>query len=866
MSIDWIPSRKISVKERGNRGFIPTNKSPIGIIEYESCIERDFYLIAIHDPNVETIKYQPVSIFYADGKEKQKKYTPDSLVRFTDGTELLIEIKPDEEVRNNQNKYSTRWEAAKKWAIENGRIFIVITDKDIRTPRWFNIWFTLGASKCADNDKYINKLDLLIQPDGVEYNILCHKLSQTLDVEIGKAAQIICYAIYHGLVFVDTFSTRQLSSDTIIRKRIRDKKPVFRSFWQELDESQEFWNIISDDENKEEKSAFIKEISSDPSIGSNDEEIVARREEIVLAWLKQPKSQRTVQWRDVFCKKWGVSKSVVYRWIVQYNNAGRKGLFPKYENSGRKKKFDSTTLELSESARIYYLKAGVTLKQGHIKLDALCNGKGIETPTPAFFNKYVYQNTTVAEFAEKKGKTYQKSNFTPALKSFQGGLLPLQVIQMDDSPYDVFTVDETERESLSTPYMTAAIDCYTGMITGFIVSYFPSSSRNVLEVLVQSILPKTNYVNVYETQHDWPIQGFPVVILVDNGMDFRSKAVKDFCIKYDIILEFVPLRTPRYKAFIEQWFNVLKNAMKQEAIPGLRPPIKQRLENPDLKPETEAVLTLQEIETWLHKWVVDEFNFANHYSDHVLAPFLKLTNAKEGRTELVFPLAREPPTSPFRIDELYLSTLKTEKHGLNKKGIFWEYLNYHSKELAEIYNNVGNVEVSIMRDTRDIRRIWVVNPINNKPIRVGLGTGWATALLETYGNKPVQETAWCRNVKLVKNRTTEKLTPYLYTKYISELERLAIVKNAKKQQKIVRKEKEKMIEANKKSIDQKLTTVKDESLRPSSQRFPATTSANKKESDEHDLFKTYKPHGLATSSYPRKNELVKPDDQGPEHQ
>jgi hypothetical protein len=518
-----------------------------------------------------------------------------------------------------------------------------------------------------------------------------------------------------------------------------------------------------------------------------------------------------------------------------------------------------------EIARLHYLKAGVTLKQGYLKLDALCKSKGIGTPTASFFNKYVYQNTTVAEFAQKKGRLFLKSNFTPALKSFQGGLLPLQVIQMDDSPYDVFTVDEAERESLTTPNMTTAIDCYTGMITGFMVSYFPSSSRNVLEVLVQSILPKTSFVNVYETQHDWPIQGFPVVILVDNGMDFRSKAVKEFCIKYDIILEFAPLRTPRYKAFIEQWFNVLHNAMKQEPIPGLRPKLKRRLENPDLKPESEAVLTLQEIETWLTKWIVDEYNFANHYSDHVLAPYLKLANAKEGRTELIFPLAREPPSSVFHIDALYLSTLKIEKRGLTIKGILWEYLNYNSKELAEIYKIVGNIEVSIMRDIRDIRRIWVINPVNDKPIRVGLGTGWATAMLETYGNKPVQESAWCRNVKMVKEQTKEKLTPYLYTRYLSEQERLALVKNAKKQQKIVRKERERMRETSKNNIDRRLASNKSE-IATAAHDIPSITSIKKQETEEPDLFKTYKPRGLATSAYPRKKELVKQDDQGPESQ
>jgi putative transposase len=169
--------------------------------------------------------------------------------------------------------------------------------------------------------------------------------------------------------------------------------------------------------------------------------------------------------------------------------------------------------------------------------------------------------------------------------------MPLHVIQMDNTSLDLFPVDENSRQTLPTPFMTAAIDCYTGMITGFTVSYFASSSQSVIEVLVQSILPKDSYKRDFETQHDWPICGFPVVVLVDNGMDYRSKSLMDFCIKNRIILEFAPIRKPRFKAYIEQWFRVLKDAIRQESVPGFRPSLKQRIENPEIKPENEAMLT-----------------------------------------------------------------------------------------------------------------------------------------------------------------------------------------------------------------------------------------------------------------------------------
>ncbi|MFW9882313.1 MAG: hypothetical protein ACFFG0_55330 [Candidatus Thorarchaeota archaeon] len=68
MSIDRIPvpARKIAAKERGNRGYIYTEKVNGGVAEYESCLERDRYLVLIHAPDVIKFQPQPKTIFYTD--------------------------------------------------------------------------------------------------------------------------------------------------------------------------------------------------------------------------------------------------------------------------------------------------------------------------------------------------------------------------------------------------------------------------------------------------------------------------------------------------------------------------------------------------------------------------------------------------------------------------------------------------------------------------------------------------------------------------------------------------------------------------------------------------------------------------------
>lgn len=469
-------------------------------------------------------------------------------------------------------------------------------------------------------------------------------------------------------------------------------------------------------------------------------------------------------------------------------------------------------MELVESARKFFLKPGITLKKAYRKLQELCSERNLSPPPETYLEGYIYKYTSRSEFSLKKGIRYQKSVFSPSLASFQGACMPMQVLQMDNTSFDVFPVDETERKSLSTPNLTAAIDCYTRMITGFTISFFPSSSQSVLEVLVQSILSKDEYTKGYETQFEWPIKGYPVLLLVDNGMDFRANIVREFCMKQDIILEYAPIRTPRYKAFIEQWFNVLHKGIVDEDIGGVRPSLKTRLLNPDLKPDEEAVLTLQEIETWTCKWIVDEYHLSNQYKDHVPAPFLRLKSAMDGRTKLILPAPRDPPSKSIDRDILYLSTLDQYPRSLGSDGIIWEYLKYNNKALGELYNTVGNVEITFLLDRRDVRQIWVINPTNAEPIRVELASGWAQEIANFFENKPIHKTAWKREIRLLKQKTDAEITPYLYGKMKSRIAREELQQNAMIAKKSVRKEREKIKEASIKSTSNKLNAPTNSSV------------------------------------------------------
>ena len=273
--------------------------------------------------------------------------------------------------------------------------------------------------------------------------------------------------------------------------------------------------------------------------------------------------------------------------------------------------------------------------------------------------------------------------------------------------------------------------------------------------------------------------------------------------KKDIILEFAPIRTPRNKAYIEHWFNVIHQAIVQEKIPGYRMALYKRIRNPDLDPEAEAVLTMQELETWVHQWVIDQYHFNNPYDDHVPAPYLRYSDASRGKTKTFLPLPREPPMNNSEVDLLYLSALDHKERLLKRSGVQWKHLKYNNQQLAGVFAKIGdNHPVTMLLDRRDIRQVWVISPIDGKPIPVGLASGWAKIFLEVYGDMPINASAWVKNIQAVREQNKDRITPYVYKIEHSRLRRQENISNAKKETKNRRKEGEKRKE-NQRKLNQK---------------------------------------------------------------
>lgn len=93
-------TRKIKKSYISCTGYFASykNKSQIA---FESVLERDFYMILEFDNTVIEYKEQPMTITYEYLDGKKRRYTPDTLVTYKNGTKCLYEVKYQNEIDNN---------------------------------------------------------------------------------------------------------------------------------------------------------------------------------------------------------------------------------------------------------------------------------------------------------------------------------------------------------------------------------------------------------------------------------------------------------------------------------------------------------------------------------------------------------------------------------------------------------------------------------------------------------------------------------------------------------------------------------------------------------------------------------------------
>lgn len=408
-----------------------------------------------------------------------------------------------------------------------------------------------------------------------------------------------------------------------------------------------------------------------------------------------------------------VDFTTLYRWLKLYHNAGSiEGLIP--EKPGRKKgsKRLSTHVEAiiqDVINQLYLTKQRSSAQKVVQEVRRRCMEEKLPTiPHANTIRSRIHEISEFEKLSKRGMREHAIQKLKPVPGKFPNADYPLSYVQIDHTPVDIILVDDTHRLPIGRPWITVAIDIYSRMVTGYYLSFDAPSATSVAMCVINSILPKDEWMALHDVDAQWPAWGIMDAIHVDNGADFRSEAFTSACMMHNIRLEYRPVRQPRYGGHIERYLGTLMEEIHN--VPGTTFSSVQDRKKYDS--DKNAILTISELERWFVTLISKVYHKRLH-SHLGMPPEKKWNIGIFGNQEID---GRGIPSLPSNRFNMMLDFLPKFERTVQRYGISINKLTYYSDVLRPWVNAKHPThknkkrEFICRRDPRDISVIWFYDP------------------------------------------------------------------------------------------------------------------------------------------------------------
>jgi putative transposase len=269
----------------------------------------------------------------------------------------------------------------------------------------------------------------------------------------------------------------------------------------------------------------------------------------------------------------------------------------------------------------------------------------------------------------------------------------LERVEIDHTTLDLFVVDEGDGLPIGRPHITACIDKHSAMILGWHIGFNQGGYESIMLCLQHAFLPKPDYRLIYKTEHEYPVYGLCEKLCIDNGLDFKSAALKNALAELGIIREEMPSRTPWFKGSIERYFRSV-NQKLLKGKPGYS--FGNVVQLGDYDAQKDAVISLSAFLEIFHIFMVDIYP----YSWHKGLEALPMQKWQEG-WQAFQPDLFEDTMSLRRI------LLPSAERVLQARGIEWEHNFYWGPELSRLREIQGKEKLRFKYNPDDMNLIYV---------------------------------------------------------------------------------------------------------------------------------------------------------------
>lgn len=410
--------------------------------------------------------------------------------------------------------------------------------------------------------------------------------------------------------------------------------------------------------------------------------------------------------------------TTVYRWIKRFKRTGTLAALIREKPDGGRggTRIDEKVEELIE----HYIKTEYLTEQK--PRDFVIVNKVVDACER--MGKTVHPNTVRNRLRSVPGRIRAKARgdvralekHTPTPGKFPNADFPLQVVQIDHTQMDIEIVDDEFRLPIGRPWITVAIDVYSRMVTGFVVSLEAPSAVSVGLAIAHSVLPKENWLAARDIQHKWPVYGKMMAIHADNGPDFRCDAVTLGCQNNLMDIHWRLVKKPRYGAHIERLIGTI--GLELKSLPGAT--FANPQERGRYNSSKNAIFTMREIEYWVAEFLLGKYHNRPHTSLNKMPP---IKQYEEGIYGTKTKPGRGIPPLPVDQRRLLIDFLPYEERTVQPDGITIDNVTYFSRALhpwvgSTLTDGVTKRKFRCHQDPRGISPVFFFNDDDKQYLEV----------------------------------------------------------------------------------------------------------------------------------------------------
>jgi hypothetical protein len=256
-----------------------------------------------------------------------------------------------------------------------------------------------------------------------------------------------------------------------------------------------------------------------------------------------------------------------------------------------------------------------------------------------------------------------------------------ELVEMDAGWLDI-DVANAQGENVGRPILYAAIDVGSGYPVGLVLTIQKPSVLPFVECLRFMYFPKEGLDEKHGIKKRIELFAKPIKLNVDNGSEFIGKVAIE--VVRALLGDHARCKpfTPQEKPHVERFFGIVREFIRTQpgsVLSAVNKGVKRE------RPKSEKLLTLEELEGRLFRFIFDEYVFkVNELRSwkwrKAMAPFDLVNEMKKSQME-PFPVNRDEFERVVRYQR--------QTRALHHDGIAFDGWTYHSEELAQLYRRQG---------------------------------------------------------------------------------------------------------------------------------------------------------------------------------